>query len=300
MKRSIPAKMIDAHHHLWNLDACAYPWLMEKGKKRFFGDPTQIQKNYLVADYKRDFSPLPIVNSVHVQVGVSPDDAVKETEWLQGRYDSEGYPGAIVAYADLTHADLQQTLMSHLNFENLRGFRQIIGRNSNEDARNNSNQLLESTLFRSGLEELAHQNLTFDLQLTPPLMVEASKVFKSVKGLPVAICHAGSLQDFSETGVRQWKGGLRGFAERENTICKISGFGMFTPRWSREAIKDYVLDAIDIFSPQRIAFGSNFPVDKLHVDYNSLFEAYLSITESFSDDERHQMFYGTAKAFYNI
>ncbi|MEC7475842.1 MAG: amidohydrolase, partial [Pseudomonadota bacterium] len=38
--------MIDAHHHLWDLSACHYPWLMEKGVKRFFGDPAPIQKNY--------------------------------------------------------------------------------------------------------------------------------------------------------------------------------------------------------------------------------------------------------------
>ncbi len=45
--------MIDAHHHLWDLSAVSYPWLEDKSRKRFFGDPTPIQKNYLIQDFKK-------------------------------------------------------------------------------------------------------------------------------------------------------------------------------------------------------------------------------------------------------
>ena len=48
--------MIDTHHHLWNLNAVDYPWLMEKGKKRFFGDPTPIQRNYLIDEHIKPVS----------------------------------------------------------------------------------------------------------------------------------------------------------------------------------------------------------------------------------------------------
>jgi len=46
--------MIDAHHHLWDLSAAHYPWLMAKGVDRFFGDPTSIQRNYLLNEFRRD------------------------------------------------------------------------------------------------------------------------------------------------------------------------------------------------------------------------------------------------------
>ena len=45
---------IDAHHHLWNLTKVNYPWLMDKGKIRFFGDPTDIQRNYLWQEYSKE------------------------------------------------------------------------------------------------------------------------------------------------------------------------------------------------------------------------------------------------------
>ena len=44
-------QFIDAHHHLWDLNHCHYPWLMARGERRFFGDPTPIQKNYLPEDF---------------------------------------------------------------------------------------------------------------------------------------------------------------------------------------------------------------------------------------------------------
>ena len=66
-----PLPIIDAHHHLWDLSVCHYPWLMARGKKRFFGDPTPIQKNYLPQDLRQDALGFDIVNSVHIQVGVA-------------------------------------------------------------------------------------------------------------------------------------------------------------------------------------------------------------------------------------
>ena len=45
-------KRIDSHHHLWNLKDVHYPWLMEFGKPRFFGDPTPIQRDYLLAEHR--------------------------------------------------------------------------------------------------------------------------------------------------------------------------------------------------------------------------------------------------------
>ena len=59
-------RIIDAHHHLWYLNACHYPWLMDRGVERFFGDPTPIQKNYLVGDFRDDASDYELAASVHV------------------------------------------------------------------------------------------------------------------------------------------------------------------------------------------------------------------------------------------
>lgn len=273
---------------------------MEKGVKRFFGDPAPIQKNYLVDDFKTDFDPLPVTKSVHIQVGVRPQDALKETRWLQACADASGYPQAIVAFCDLTGAGLEATLADHQASGNLRGVRQIVGRDANEDAKLGTNALLDNPAFKRGLQTLAARNLSFDLQLTPPLLEHAAKLFKSVEEVGVALCHAGSLQDFSPEGVKAWETGLSRFAEHPNAICKISGWGMFDHGWTPESIRGYVLRVIDIFGPERVAFGSNFPVDKLSASYSKTMGAYLNITADFSTGERRVMFHDVAARFYRL
>ncbi|MEL6661917.1 MAG: amidohydrolase family protein [Pseudomonadota bacterium] len=294
------ARLIDAHHHLWDLGHCHYPWLMEKGVRRFFGDPAPIQKDYLVSDFRADIGDLPVEKSVHIQVGVRPEDAVKETAWLQKMGEAHGLPSAIVAFTDLTSPDLERQLDAHTQHDRLRGIRQIVGRSAEEDRKTGTRGLLSNPAFLEGLRALSHRDLSFDLQLTPPLMQAAANVLEQVAELKVALCHAGSPSDFSEAGLLEWREGLRRLAALPNVICKVSGFGMFQPDWTTQDIRPLVLTAIEIFGPDRIAFGSNFPVDKLAASYTRVMNAYLDITDGFSTGERVAMFAGVAERFYRL
>jgi predicted TIM-barrel fold metal-dependent hydrolase len=293
-------RIIDTHHHLWDLEEIKHTWLAERGVTRFFGDPAPIQKNYFVPDFKTDHGDLPVIGSVHVQCGVAIEHNVRETEFVQAQSDSHGMANAIVAFCNLTEDTAQAELDEHQAFKNLRGVRQIVGRDAVEDAKNGTNALIENPVFKDGLKTLIKRKLSFDLQLTPPLLPAAAKLFKSLEDLPVAICHAGSPQDFSKEGLRDWEAGLKDFAEHENMICKISGLGMFDQNWTVESFRERVLRTIDVFGPARIAFGSNFPVDKLYASYEDTFGAFFTLTADFSAAERDRMFFGTANNFYRM
>jgi predicted TIM-barrel fold metal-dependent hydrolase len=291
--------IVDAHHHLWDLQACHYPWLMEKGVKRFFGDPAPIQKDYLTADLKVD-APLSLAKSVHIQVGVAEADAVKETLWLQAQADAHGLPSAIVAFADLTRPDLETLLDAHAVAANLRGIRQILGRSDAEDAKTGTGALIDNPAFLDGLKKLAARGLSFDLQLIPAQMARAAALFAQVPDLPVALCHIGSLSDFSGEGRALWRNGLAQLAGLPNMICKISGFGMFDPDWTAASVHDQFRIAVDLFGPDRIAFGSNFPVDKLAATGAELWGRYAELAADFSSTDRVAMFAKTAERFYQI
>lgn len=297
---SMPDKIIDAHHHLWDLDEIKQTWLAEKGVVRFFGDPAPIQKNYHVPDFEKDHGDLPIVGSVHIQCGVALEHNVKETEFVQAQSDAHGMVNAIVAFCDLTQAGAQAELDQQQAFANLRGVRQIVGRSAEEDAKLGTNTLLEDKAFNDGLKSLIARKLSFDLQLTPPLLHASAKLFKSIEDVPLALCHAGSPSDFAKVGMKQWQDGLKAFAEHGNMICKISGLGMFDQQWTVDSFRDRVLRTIDVFGPSRVAFGSNFPVDKLYAPYVDTFSAFLTLTQDFSKSERDDMFFNTANTFYRI
>ncbi len=296
-------KIIDAHHHLWDLQACHYPWLMAKGVRRFFGDPTPIQKNYLIKDFFADMADLPIAGSVHIQAGTQEDQAVAETCWLQSVAESatgRGFPHAIVAFCDLSTADAIAQLEQQKVFTNLRGIRQIIGRAPAEDRLTNSYGLLTSTAWADNLGKLAQHGLSFDLQLIPEYISPTYDVLRSVADTKIALCHCGSPFDQSRQALDFWRTELARLAQLPNIFCKLSGFGMFDHHWTTNSIRPVIESVIDIFTPERCMFGSNFPVDKLHRDYQTLWQAYLDISRAFSADEQQALFFGTANQFYAL
>lgn len=298
-----PTRIIDAHHHLWDLNSCHYPWLMAKGVKRFFGDPTPIQKNYLVTDLIDDIGDLPIVSSVHIEVGVDEEQVVDESRWLQSLAETEkgkGFPHAIIAFCDLSNENAESVLELHRQFANLRGIRQIVGRSPEEDVLTGSDKLIDNPVWIENLSKLSELGLSFDLQLIPKQLPKVTKLLKSLPDLKIALCHCGSPFDQSKSALKTWKKQLEYFAELPNTHCKISGFGMFDHHWTTESIRPVIESVIDTFSPERCMFGSNFPVDKLYSDYHSLWHSYFEITKIYSADERDRMFHHNASDFYLI
>lgn len=293
-------RIVDAHHHLWDLEACHYPWLMARGVTRFFGDPTPIQKNYLVEHLRDDATGYELAGSVHVQVGVAAGDELKETAWLQQAGDDTGLPSAIVAYCDLDSSEAPGRLGAQLQFSRLRGVRQIVGRSDAEDATTGSAALIDKPLWREHLGLLGELGLSFDLQLTPRQVPRIVDALAEVPDTDIALCHCGSPWDQSDAGLRSWKDGMRLLASLPNVYCKISGLGMFDHDWTLDSIRPIVEACVDIFGADRAMFGSNFPVDKLHADYRQIWQAYENISAGLGKQEQQLLFVDTARNFYRI
>jgi len=295
-------QIVDAHHHLWNLSKIHYPWLMARGVARFFGDPTPIQHDYLVADFLDDVGDLPVSSSVHIQVGADSSDSIAETRWLQSEAQQTplGIPNAIVAFCDLADEAADKILDAQAESGNLRGIRQIVGLSPAEDAQSGRGALLDDPIWIDNLARLPSRHLSFDLQLVPAQLPAVTKVLGRIPDLRVALCHCGSPHDQTEDGLARWRRGLARLAELPNVYCKLSGFSMFEQNWDAERVRKTALTAIDIFGVDRCMFGSNFPVEKLHVSYKTLYSSYLDIAAEFSESEQRNLLADTARSFYRI
>lgn len=285
---------IDAHHHLWDLQAVHYPWLMETGQPRFFGDPSSIQRNYLLDEFRADAERHDIGASVHIQVGAA--DAMQEAEWVQAIADTNpDWPLMQVVFCDLSAEDAVSKLRAFSKMSSVRGVRQIIGRAPGEDSLSGTHQLLDNADFLEGLKATADLGMSFDLQLLPDYMEATAEVLAQVPGLKVALCHAGSPYDRSEDGLKSWAKQLELLSDLPNVYCKLSGLGMFDHDWTAQSIRPIVDTCIDQFGATRCMFGSNFPVDSLGSSYDEIVQAY---DELVVEDLKPQIFASTAKKFY--
>ena len=300
-----PFAIIDAHHHFWDLQKVHYPWLEARGVKRFFGDPTAIQKNYLAQDLRNDFDGLPVGQSVHIQVGAADSQHLAEAQLAQSISDESGLANAIVAFVALENPSRTDAIEQLKQLSNFRGVRQIVGRSPEEDAKSGTGTLLERADWRSGLNLLAENGLSFDLQLIPEQMQVAARLFSGIPELKVALCHCGSpwYNEMSNPkGWALWNEGLETLADLPNVHCKISGLTMFNHNWSIESFMPVISTVIKTFGPDRCMFGSNFPVDKLHASYTDLWHAYLSICRALelSDQQMTKLFSSNCSEFYRL
>ncbi len=288
--------MIDAHHHLWDLNAVHYPWLMSKGVSRFFGDPTPIQRDFLITEFRDMAKAEGFTGSVHIQVGA--ESGLAEAQWVDEQAKANpDWHLVQVAFADLTAPDLNQTLDQLLQLDSVRGIRQIVGRAPEEDAQTGTNALINNPAFAEGLAELARRGLSFDLQLIPDFMADMAALLAKNPDLKVALCHVGSPYDRSLEGITKWQDQLKPLAELPQVYCKISGLGMFDHDWTTDRFAPIVTTCLDVFGSGRCMVGSNFPVDSLYSDYNRLMTAFKTIIP---EDQHDAIFGGTAKKFYRM
>ncbi len=287
-------KRIDSHHHLWDLQAVHYPWLMEFGKPRFFGDPTPIQRDYLLEEHRAISHNNGFVASVHIQVGA--EDGLAEARWVdQVALANPEWPMVQVAFCDLTASDRENQLDQFQALKSVVGMRQIVGRSPEEDTKNGTNALIADPEFKAGLHSLASRGLSFDLQLIPELMKPMGKVLEQVPDLQVALCHAGSPYDRSSDGIAKWAAGLAQLSALQNVSCKLSGLGMFDHDWNAKSVRPIADVVMKQFGSDRVMFGSNFPVCSLSSSFDELMERHMAIVP----EEHHKaVFHDNAERFY--
>ena len=286
--------MIDAHHHLWDLNVVDYPWLMEKGKKRFFGDPTSIQRNYLIDEHIKLAAALGFKASVHIQVGAA--DGLEEAKWVNKIVsENQSWPMAQVAFCDLSGDQREIHLDELQKLSSVVGVRQIIGRSPEEDSTSKTNELLTSDNFMQGLQSISDRGLSFDLQIIPELSETCAAVFSQFPNLQVILCHAGSPYNRTEEGITSWSSDLNHLSKLSNVSCKLSGLGMFDHNWTQATVAPIVTTVMEQFGSARVMFGSNFPVDSLSSSFKALFERLTSIVdEKYFED----VFFKTAQRIY--
>jgi predicted TIM-barrel fold metal-dependent hydrolase len=287
--------IIDAHHHLWDLSAVDYPWL-GAARPRFFGDPAPIACLHDLPRFRASHGDERVAASVHVQVGAS--DALAETRWLADAAEEAGWPMAIVAAANLTAPDLPEQLdrLAMAARGRLRGVRQIVARHPVEDGAAGG-ALLADPAFARGLAELAERGLSFDLQLTAPLLPRATQLFAQQPQLRLALCHAGSPWDADAMAMRRWAGDLAALAsDVPAAVVKLSGLGMLRRDGAGvTAIAEGVLAA---FGPARTLWGSNWPVDCLHRPcWRALLDEATALVPA---PDRQAVFGDNAARFYRL
>ena len=167
--------IIDAHHHVWR--QADLPWLMGPMQPRIFGPYEAIRRDYPIADYLADIEGSGVTRSVYVQANWAPERAFDEAAWVQETADADGWPHAIVAYADFTGSDVRPQLDRLARLPLVRGLRQQLHWHENPTYRFASrSDLAADPVVQLNIGQLADYGFAFELQVFAPQMADAAKL----------------------------------------------------------------------------------------------------------------------------
>ncbi len=156
--------------------------------------------------------------------------------------------------------------------------------------------------FNRGIELLPRYGLTYDLLIFPRHLPQAMKLVDRHPQVIFVIDHLAKPRVQAGKYDHEWAGAIRELARRPHVYCKISGLvtEVRDLTWNLDLLRPYVETVMDAFGPDRLLFGSDWPVCLLRTDYIAWTQAVASLTAGFSDEEQAALWGGNAQKVYRI
>ena len=277
---------IDSHHHIWDLSVRDQEWIT--------GDAMQpIHRNFSIADLEDASTSSRIDKSILVQTVTD----YAETPELLAIAQSEQLVGAVVGWLKIDAPDAIEHLHQYLDLpgaDYLKGIRDIAQDHPDP------NYLAKPETI-SNVRKLGELGITYDLLTKVPELPAAIKLVKACPDVQFVMDHI-SKPRIAKQEIEPWKSLMSELATFPNVLCKVSGLVTEAKwnEWEVEDFKPYVDHVIEIFTPQRLMFGSDWPVANLGGTYSEIVELAEALTSGFSPSEGEFFWHKTATTAYGL
>jgi L-fuconolactonase len=272
---------VDSHQHFWRL---------ERGDYSF---PTPVLKPIY-----RDYGPadlMPILDTWKIgkTVMVQVTETVEETRFLlELAATSERFAG-VVGWVDFTSSEATVEIDDLAQNPKLKGFRPMIQSIPADD------WILRPDIT-TAVEHMTKRKLSLDALTMPRHLPHLKILLERHPELSVVIDH-GSKPEIRSDQFQPWAEEMREIARESRACCKLSGLVTEArPDWSVDTLRRYVDHIIACFGPDRVMWGSDWPVVNLAGGYDAWAEATDKLLFGLNTTERDAILGGTAARFYRL
>ncbi|MFE4627660.1 amidohydrolase family protein [Streptomyces mirabilis] len=284
------APLIDAHHHLWDLGRRPQPWL---------DDPAlaTIRRTFTPDDLRTTATQLIAGRRLHSTVAVQCVPDVPETEDLLALAEWEPLIGAVVGWADLTSpgiGDLLDGLLAGPGGTHLRSLRHLVQGETDPG-------WLQRPDVERGLAAVQDRGLCYDVLVRSHQLDQAIRLAERFPDLPQVLDHAGK-PPIADGELADWEHQLCWLAAHPQVVCKVSGLITEADheRWTVDDIRPVWDVLLSAFGPDRLMFGSDWPVANLAGGWNRWAATVDELLDGCSADETSAILAGTATTFYRL
>jgi L-fuconolactonase len=277
---------IDSHHHIWDLSVRDQEWIVG-------GAMQPLRRNFSISDLEEVSSTSRMDKTILVQTVTD----YTETPELLKIAQSEQLVGAVVGWLKIDAQDAIEHLHRYLDLpgaEYLKGIRDIAQDHPDP------NYLAKPETI-SNVRKLGELGITYDLLTKVPELPAAIKLVSACPDVQFVMDHI-SKPRIAKQEIEPWKTLMSELASFPNVLCKVSGL-VTEANWKEWQVKDfkpYVDHVIEIFTPQRLMFGSDWPVANLGGTYSEIVRLAEDLTSGLSPSESESFWHRTASAAYRL
>jgi len=274
--------IIDSHQHFWNYEPVKHEWIDDS-----------------MAVIRRDFTPQNLQkvyaeNGIDGCVAVQADQTLEETDFLLDAAAKHDFIKGVVGWADLRANTIESTLEKYSDQDKLKGFRHVV------QGEPDHNFLLRKN-FLHGIAALSKHNFVYDILVFPHQLGATLEFVKKFPNQKFVIDHIAKpyIKDSYYEG---WAVLMQEIAKQENVFCKLSG--MITEAdfktWTPGQIEPYMDLVLNAFGPQRILYGSDWPVCLVAGNYEAVKKLTTNFIAKLSIAEQAAIMGENAIKFYNL
>ncbi|MDG4808828.1 amidohydrolase family protein [Micromonospora sp. WMMD1120] len=280
------AGIVDAHHHLWVRARHPQPWI----------DPVTMAA--IDADFEpADLAPVARAAGITETVVVQSIASETETVDLLGVAARDSLVRGVVGWVDLTADDIADRLdrfRAAPGGDRLVGIRHLV--QSETDP-----AYLDRPDVRRGIAAVGAAGLVYDLLVRQHQLPMAARLARDLPEVSFVLDHLGK-PALGRPEVAEWSRDLRVLASAPNTTAKLSGLvtEVQGPDWTTEDLRPAVEDALDAFGPDRLMFGSDWPVCLLASSYGRWVEALAELLGDQDVAAQEPIWGDTARRVYRL
>lgn len=270
---------IDSHQHFWRYSAESYPWIQP-------GWP--IRRDFLPPDLEPLLDGAGLDGSIAVQARQS----LEENDFLLALADRNPRVLGVVGWADLRSHRVEESLASLSRHPRFVGVRHV-AQDEPDD------RFLAGEAFMRGIGRLRQFRLTYDILIFPKQLPAAIELVSRFPEQRFVLDHIA--KPLIRDGILSpWREQIRELARHPGVLCKVSG--MVTearcPGWKAADFQAYWDVVWEAFGPERLMYGSDWPVALLGGEYRQVFDLATGLASQMSASDRDRFFGGNAERFY--
>jgi L-fuconolactonase len=272
---------IDAHQHFWIYELAQYPWIPT-------GSP--LQRDWLPTDLAKHLARHNFDGSIAVQARQTE----QESEWLLTLADHCPSILGVVGWVDLRSENAGERLAFLARHPRFVGVRHVLQDEPDD-------RFMLHPDFTRGIAALASEKLTYDLLIYPRQLPAAIALVRAFPNQPFVLDHLAK-PPIKARELSPWREQLRELARLPNVLCKVSGMVTETDHhhWKPDDFIPYLDVVLEAFGPDRIMFGSDWPVCLLAGTYDQVVEIAQRFLAQLSPSEQAAVMGGNAARFYNL